>query len=151
MQMALGMFLFGIKTLAYQTLEKQTSWRHGKNDRVQARAAYQFLGAGEQVITLPGWIAPGQVGSSLALTMIEDMGNTGKAYTLVDGLGFFHGAFIIQSVAETGSLHNKLGQATKIEFNITLERIDEDLTDGMLGDLSLPRLGPSGMSVAELL
>ena len=149
MMMAFGMFIFSMHSLAYQTLSKQTSWRHASQPRVGARAARQYLGPGDETISLPGWIAPGQIGNRLSLSMLHDMANTGKAYTLVDGLGVFHGVYVIEGISETKSLFNPLGQARKIEFTIELSRIDEDLQDNMLGDLSLPRFGPTGASVGE--
>lgn len=151
MMMAFGMFIFGMHSLAYQTLSKQTSWRHASQPRVGARAAKQFLGVGDETISLPGWIAPGQVGNRMSLSTLYDMANTGKAYTLVSGLGIFHGIYVIESINETGSLFNQFGQPRKIEFTVELSRVDEDLQDNMLGDLSLPRFGPTGTSVSELL
>lgn len=151
MQMALGMFIFSIQTVAYQSLSKSTTWRHAKQSRVGVRDAYQYVGIGDTTVTLPGWIAPGQIGSSFALDMLEGMANTGKAFTLVDGLGIFHGVFVITGLKETHSHHNRFGQARKIEFELSLERIDEDDIDGMLGDLKLPSFGPGGTSIDEML
>ena len=38
MMMSLGMFVFGLTTLAYQDMQRQTSWRHPGNSRVGTRA-----------------------------------------------------------------------------------------------------------------
>lgn len=150
MMMALGMFVFSIHTVAYQSLQRKTNWRHSANERVGARAGYQFVGAGEETISLPGWIAPGQIGLAAAIGMLRDMGNTGKAFTLVDGLGIFHGVFIINDFDETHSYLTRQGKAKKIEFTLNLTRIDEDQADMLLGDLKLPQFGP-GVAVGELL
>lgn len=149
--MALGMFIFGMRTLAYQQLTRQSSWRHAAQQRVGARAARQFLGAGDETISMPGWLAPGQIGLKLSLSTLYDMANSGKAYTLVDGLGVYHGLFVIESISETGSYFNKFGQPRKIEFTVELTRIDEGLQDSVLGDLTLPRLGPTGASLGDLI
>ena len=151
MLMALGTFVFGIQTLAYESLTKETTWRHASQSRVRARGAKQFLGIGDTTIKLPGWIAPGQVGLQMSLSMLEGMANTGKAFTLVDGLGLFHGVYVITSLNETHSFLNRFGQARKIEFELGLERIDEDMVDGLLGDLKLPRFGPGGKSLSDAL
>lgn len=147
MLMALGLFVFGINTAAYQELSRQTSWRHTSNSRVGARSAYQFVGPGDDTITLSGWIAPGQMGLAMSIGMLRDMGDTGKAWTLVDGLGLFHGIYVITDLTETGSYFNKFGQARKIEFSLSLTRIDEDNPDNMLGDLKLPSFGPTGATL----
>lgn len=151
MLMALGTFIFSIPTLAYESLAKETSWRHASQSRVGARSAKQFLGVGDCTTKLQGWLAPGQVGLTLSLSMLEGMANTGKAFTLVDGLGVFHGVYVITSMNETHSYFNRFGQARKIEFELNLERIDEDLVDGQLGDLKLPRFGPGGKSLGDML
>jgi len=138
MMMALGLFVFSIPTATYQQLARQSAWRHAANQRVGARAAYQFVGPGQETINLNGWIAPGQMGDSQALDMLRNMGNTGKAWTLVDGLGVMHGVYVITNMSQTGSVFNAAGQARKLEFSLTLERIDEDKADAWLGDLTLP-------------
>jgi len=136
--MALGLFMFGMNTAAYQTLERQTSWRHAQSSRVGARAAFQYLGVGDETITLPGWLAPGQMGMAASISFLRSMGDTGKAFTLVDGLGFFHGVYVITNLTESQSVHNQFGQARRIEFSVSLTRIDEDKADVFLGDLKLP-------------
>lgn len=151
MMMALGMFIFSIQTAAHQSLQRKTTWRHAANARVGARAGYQFVGAGDETLTLPGWVAPGQMGSAMAVKMLRDMGNTGKAFTLVDGLGLFHGVYVIDSFDETHSYFDKLGQGRKIEFSLNLTRVDEDQADQLLGDLKLPQFGPTGVSPRELM
>lgn len=148
MMMALGMFIFNMHTVAYQTFEHSSSWRHAGRSRVGARDAYQFLGAGDETVSLPGWIAPGQMGSKAAFSVLYDMANTGKAWTLVDGKGSFFGLFFIEQIMETASYLSEDGQGRKVEFSISLKRVDDDLVDQLLGDLSLPRMGPSGTAEA---
>ncbi|MFV0411134.1 MAG: phage tail protein [Paracoccus sp. (in: a-proteobacteria)] len=148
MLMALGLFVFSIHTAAYQELARQTAWRHASNARVGARAGYQFVGPGDDTITLSGWIAPGQMGLAMSISMLRDMGDTGKAWTLVDGTGIFHGIWVITSLSETGSFFNPFGKARRQEFSLALTRIDEDKSDPLLGDLKLPRFGPTGASIA---
>jgi len=47
MMMALGPFVFSLSTLAYQQLQRQMAWRHASSERIGARAAWQYLGTGE--------------------------------------------------------------------------------------------------------
>lgn len=151
MLMALGMFVFSIHTAAYQTLNRKTTWRHASNSRVGARAGYQYVGPGDDTFTLAGWLAPGQVGMAMSISMLRDMGNTGKAFTLVDGVGIFHGVYIMGDLDDNQSVFNKHGKARKIEFSLSLTRIDEDDADPLLGDLKLPRFGPAGASASDFL
>lgn len=140
MMMALGMFPFSIHTAAYQELNRQTEWRHAANSRVGTRSAYQFVGPGDDKITMSGWLAPGQIGTPLSIKMLRDMGDTGKAFVLIDAGGVFHGVYIINSLNEKQSIFHKHGKARKIEFDLALTRVDEDDPHPLLGDLQLPNL-----------
>lgn len=76
MMLALGMFIFSLPTLAYQQLQRQTDWRHAANSRIGAQPARQYLGRGEDDITLPGVLLPELAGSMMSLDEIRAMANT---------------------------------------------------------------------------
>lgn len=135
MMMALGMFTFGLPTIAYQELQRTTEWRHGSTSRIGTNPASQFLGRGEDTITLPGTLLPGLVGSPLSLDTLRLMGDTGKAWPLVSGTGKIYGAWAITSISETQQIFFEDGTARRYEFTINLKRIDDGRTD-MLGSLT---------------
>lgn len=138
MMMSLGLFVFSMKTLAYNELQRQTDWRHPSNSRVGARAAYQYIGPGEDQITLPGVLLPQLAGSRDSLDVLREMANTGLAWVLVDGTGRVYGAWVIERLTEGHSLFFSDGAPRRIEFTLSLKRIDEDVTDpsSKLGDVS---------------
>ncbi|MGE7094737.1 phage tail protein [Pseudomonas fulva] len=131
MMLALGMFIFSLPTLAYQQLQRQTDWRHASNSRIGAQPARQFLGRGEDDITLPGVLLPELAGSMMSLDEIRAMANTGKAWALVEGTGRVYGLFVIESLSETRSLFFLDGTARRIEFSLALKRIDDGRVDLM--------------------
>ncbi|ECA9614675.1 phage tail protein, partial [Salmonella enterica subsp. enterica serovar Weltevreden] len=47
MMLALGMFVFELRTLPYQSMQHSKDYRWASNDRVGKPPAYQFLGEGE--------------------------------------------------------------------------------------------------------
>lgn len=132
MMMALGMFVFSLPTLAYQELQRQTDWRHPSSSRVGTNPARQFAGRGDDAITLPGIILPELAGSALSLDALRMMADTGKAWPLVEGTGRILGIWVIESVSETRTLFFQDGAARRIEFSISLKRIDDGKVD-MLG------------------
>ena len=138
MMMALGMFVFSLPTVAYQTLRRQSEWRHPSKPRMGAQPAYQFAGIGEDTITLAGWVAPELIGSAGSLTLLHRMANTGKAYVLVDGSGAVYGAYVIRDKSEDHSNLSVNGQARKVDFSITLARVDSSKARTLLDDLQLP-------------
>lgn len=129
MMMALGMFVFSLHTLDYQELQRQTNWRHPASSRVGARSAHQFIGPGDDKITLPGVLLPQFAGSRMSLDVLREMANSGMAWVLVDGTGRVYGAWIIEGLQETHSLFFRDGAPRRIEFSVSLTRIDDELVD----------------------
>lgn len=135
MMMALGMFVFSLETLAYQEFQRQTQWRHGSTSRIGTNPARQYLGRGDDTITLPGVLLPALAGTPTSLDVLRDMADSGKAWALVEGTGRVYGAWIIESLSETRTLFFPDGAARRIEFTLTLQRIDDDRVD-LLGNLA---------------
>lgn len=126
MLMALGQFVFGLDTLAYEELRRSTSWRHASSSRVGARPARQFVGVGDDTIALSGWLAPELCGSYASVAALRAMGDSGKAFALVGGTGEVFGQYVIESLAETGSLHARDGTPMRVAFDLQLTRVDDD-------------------------
>ena len=129
MMMALGMFVFSLETLAYQEFQRQTEWRHGSTSRIGTNPARQYMGRGDDSITLPGVLLPALAGTQLSLDTLRTMADTGKAWPLVEGTGKIYGTWIIESLSETRTLFFRDGQARRIEFTLTLKRIDDGRVD----------------------
>ncbi|WP_225775896.1 phage tail protein [Pseudomonas sp. Marseille-Q5115] len=135
MMMSLGMFLFSLETLVYQEFQRQTEWRHASTSRIGTNPARQFAGRGDDTITLPGVLIPGLAGTALSLDTLRYMADTGKAWPLVEGTGRIYGAWVIESLHETRSVFFSDGTARRIEFTLTLQRIDDGKVD-LLGTLT---------------
>jgi phage protein U len=127
--MALGQFVFGMDTLAYQELQRSTDWRHPSNSRVGARPARQFVGPGEDSITLTGLLVPEFRGSRKTMDQVRAMADAGRAYALVAGTGDVLGAWVITRVQESGSIFVAEGVARRVDFTIELARVDDDQAD----------------------
>lgn len=106
-----------------------------RSSRVGAQPARQFLGRGEDAIALPGVILPELAGSALSLDALRLMADTGKAWPLVEGTGRIYGLWIVESMSETRTLFFRDGTPRRIEFSLSLKRIDDGLID-LLGAAS---------------
>ncbi|MDR5800044.1 MULTISPECIES: phage tail protein [unclassified Caballeronia] len=127
MMMSLGQFVFSLKTAPLKELQRQRNWKHRTSSRIGVRDASQYVGVGDDTITLNGMIAQdNSIGAIASLGELAKMGDTGEAYVLVDGAGTVYGAFIIESLNETASYHTRDGVARKIEFNLLIKRVDDD-------------------------
>ncbi|WP_298290346.1 phage tail protein [Novosphingobium sp.] len=122
--LTLGMFLFGIDALAYSELSRRTSWRHALSERFMARPASQYLGPGEDNITLAGRLMPEVSGQFAAIETLKAMADTGDDYPLVDGLGRVLGHFRIVRIEENQIGIMGGGLSRGLDFVIELERVD---------------------------
>lgn len=135
MMMILGMFVFMLKTAPYNQLQRKNSWRHPEQQRIGQRPAYQFLGPGEDTITLSGTLMPEITAGRLSLDLIRAMAEDGKAWPLIEGSGRMYGFWAVEEVSETSSEFFRDGVPKKIEFSLSLKRVDERRLD-MLGALT---------------
>ena len=123
MLMSLGMFGFEIGTVPFQELARETEWRHASTPRYQARPASQFLGPGEDKVTLSGAIIPGVAGSFSSMDTLKAMGDQGEHWPLVDGTGKVHGIYRLDRISERESSFMLGGVPRKSDFTIELSRV----------------------------
>lgn len=126
MMMTYGMFVFGLDSAAYQELQRQTAWRHAAQNRVGRRPARQYLGPGEDTITLTGVLLPQFTGGQQSLDELREMANEGAAWPLIEGNGTNYGLFVIESMSERKTHQMKDGTAQRIGFDLVLQRIEDD-------------------------
>ena len=126
MMMCFGLFVFGLHTTPYQQLQRQLSWRHPSTSRVGKRPARQFIGVGDETITLSGVLYPELTGGKISLAALKAMGDTGKAWPLIEGTGIFYGLFVIEEMSQTDSVFFPDGAPRKIEFSLKLTRVDDE-------------------------
>lgn len=134
MLMVLGLFVFERRTLPYQSMQFSKDYRWVSNDRIGKPKAWQYLGEGDTSHTLSGTLYPEITGGRLSLKAIELMANEGRAWPLIDGTGIIHGMFVIDKVTHTHTDFYSDGTARKIDFTLSLKRVDESLM-AMFGDL----------------
>lgn len=134
MMLTLGLFVFQLQTLPYQSLQQSLDYRWPSNNRIGERGAYQFLGIGEDKITLSGVLLPEITGGALSMLALKTMAELGKAWPLIGGDGAIYGMYVVASMTQTQSVFFADGSARRIEFSMTLTRVDESL-GAMFGDL----------------
>ena len=123
MLMSLGLFAFETGSAPFQQLARRSEWRHGETERVDAAPAGQYLGPGNDTVTLSGIIAPGIAGKHSALRTLREMASEGEAHPLVDAQGYVYGDFAILSLDETRTNFIDTGEARKADFSIELRSV----------------------------
>ena len=126
MLMAFGQFVFETDTLSFTELQRSRTWNHPSNAVAQGRAKRQYLGVGEETISLSGLIYQEHgIGQRQSVDDLAIMADRGAAYTLLDGSGYLYGVYIIESLDDTRSILFFNGVPRKIDFSIKLTRVDD--------------------------
>ncbi|MGQ8707238.1 phage tail protein [Serratia sp. TSA_198.1] len=134
MMLTLGLFVFMLRTLPYQSMNRQLSYRWPTGNRVGQRPSAQFLGMDAETITLSGQLLPELTGGRLSLLALQTMAEQGRAWPLIEGTGTIYGMFVIEKITQDNKQFFANGQPREINFSITLKRVDESLY-AMFGDL----------------
>jgi phage protein U len=122
----LGEFQFTLANGAPQTLERTADYRWEVQERLLREPSAQFLGPGEQAITLDGTLYPGFTGRQSTMQQLRDMAVKGEPFMLTDGLGRVHGRWALRRVREGQSTFMDNGAARAITFSLELTRYGED-------------------------
>ena len=134
--MLLGPVLFSVDTSAYEQLQRSTQYQWASQSRLGhpvlkrmgiGGPAYQFIGPGDESISLNGTIFPQYKGGPLHVSLMRLTAGLGIPLPLIDGNGLIYGFWIIESVQQTNSVFFSDGNPRKIDFSLTLKRYNEDL------------------------
>jgi len=110
-------------TLPYQELQRRRDWRHEQSPRLLVRPASQFLGPGEEIVTIQGTLIPEIAGDASSILQLVDMGDKGDALDLVDGEGNVFGNFVITGLDDRRRIFLDNGIARQIDFALDLKRV----------------------------
>lgn len=122
----LGSFQFDLPNGVPQTLDRTAEYRWESQDRLLRDPAVQFLGPGQQQITLDGELFPGFSGRQSTIETLRELATQGQPQMLTDGLGRVYGKWAIRSLREGLSTFAPGGGARQISFSIGLVRYVED-------------------------
>jgi hypothetical protein len=119
----LGIFRFSIDTAAYDKFNRSTRYRWAVQNRIGTSPAKQFIGIGEDTITLSGTIYPEHKGGLLQINKMRQMAGQGKALELFfsfNALATVNGLWCIESITEVQQHFHTNGQPRKQEFTIEM-------------------------------
>lgn len=128
--MNLGTFQFEVNTAAYQALRRNTDYRWAKADRLTRSPARQFIGKGDDKITLSGRIYTAHAGGLGQLDQMRSMGATATPLMLIDGGGKVYGKFVILKVTEMQVNFIAGGKPRRQDFTLEIAAYGEDVVSG---------------------
>lgn len=123
--MKLGRYAFSLNTAAYQELQHSAAYRWTAQERHGQHAALQYLGPGEDSLSLSGAIYPHLAGAADQVEKMRTEAALGEPLLLVDGLGRIHGKWVILNATETQRVFFADGVPRKIEFSLKLRYFGE--------------------------
>lgn len=123
--MALGMFLFELGKLPFDELQRKMDWRHARSPRIGARDATQYVGPGDETISLSGAVYLELSDGIVSLDDLRAMANLGEACPLVSGSGRVYGNFVITAIDERQAYLMADGTPRRIDFGIDLLGVDD--------------------------
>ena len=121
---ALGLFVFETASLPFGEFTRREDWRHVRSPRIGERDAVQFVGPGEDRVTIAGCLIPGYAGRHSAIETLRDMAASGEPQALLDGTGAVWGSYTIDSLDRRGSYLTIDGVPRKVDFTLELSRVD---------------------------
>ncbi len=125
--MKLGEYAFCIDSAAYQSLARTTEYRWRSQPRVGRLPAQQFMGPGEETLSLDGVIYPHFKGGLGQLDAMRTEAGKGKPLMLVDGTGHIWQQWVINRVEETHKSVFEDGTPRRVQFRLQLSRYGEDV------------------------
>lgn len=125
----LGQYQFSLETAAFDQLKRATEYLWKGQNRIGRRPAQQFLGMGEDTITLQGTIYPHFRGGLGQLDAMRTAAGRGEPLALIyafETAGQYAGRWCIRSISDERSVFIRNGAARKIDFALTLVAYGED-------------------------
>ncbi len=133
--MKLGDYLFSIDTAAYQQLQKRSTYRWQAQARLGRLPAQQYLGPGEETLSLEGILYPHHKGGLDQLEAMRLEADKGQPLLLTDGMGHIWQQWVIRQIEETHTVLFEDGTPRKLTFRLQLTRYGTEKE----GSLALPK------------
>ncbi|MGE5509918.1 MAG: phage tail protein [Bacteroidota bacterium] len=117
---------FGVDDLPQTGLDRNLELRFDGAKRLGRRVAQQFLGVGEETVSIKGTIYPPQFGSFEMLEEMREEAMLGRPRAVVTRYGRYEGIWCIKAIKDTQTVYFKNGYPRKVEFTLELVHYGQD-------------------------
>ena len=125
MMLALGPYFFSWLTASYQNRSESRSYRWEAQHVIGQFPLYQYMGPGEQILTLDGIIYSNYRGGILQIPLMKQAASRGEPLMLVDGIGNILGKWVIIRLEEKQAAFCSNGLPRKAEFTLELRKFED--------------------------
>ena len=127
--LAVGPFLFHIRSLAYQNMSLEDKWRWAEVGVLGRQVQHHFVGKGVSMLRLTGTLFPlftigGQPVGYKHVDEFRKQADAGTPFTVVTGYGEAWGQWCVTRVNSDRSLFFRNGIARKESFEIEMKNYD---------------------------
>jgi phage protein U len=119
-------FYFGVSNLPQTSLSRTFAYRWEGAQRLGRRVAQQYLGPGEETVTIEGVIYPPAFGSFEALESMRREAMSGTPRAFVTAYGRYNGLWCIKSIQDKQAPYWPDGHPRKVEFTLELVHYGPD-------------------------
>lgn len=123
--MRLGTFKFSIYTAAYQELNRTTNYKWGEQAVFGGWDDLQYLGPGEDAISLTGVVYPEFKGGTGQIDDLRALASTGQPQLLVSGTGRILGYWAIGIITEGQTKMAAFGVPRRQEFTVNIRKFSD--------------------------
>lgn len=119
-------YVFAMGGLPQTMLDRTFEYRWDAANRLGRRPAMQFLGPGEETVSIRGTIYPPYFGSFSMLQSMRAEAMAGTPRPFVTQYGEYHGIWCIRSIRDNQGPYWPDGYPRKVEFTIELTHYGPD-------------------------
>jgi phage protein U len=123
-------FSFGIGTVVYQSLSRNSEYRWASQDRINRGPAKQFIGVGNQDLSMPCTLLTQMAGGRNQGDALRAIAKHGRPVSLTDYYGVWHGFWVIKKIGEVKTQFMADGVEQKQEITIDFDFYGEDFEGG---------------------
>jgi phage protein U len=119
-------FYFGVSKLPQTNLSRTFDYRWEGAQRIGRRVAQQYLGPGEETVSIEGVIYPPVFGSFEAIEAMRREAMSGTPRAFVTAYGRYNGLWCIKSIRDKQAPYWPDGHPRKVEFTLELVHYGPD-------------------------
>ncbi|QGM46752.1 phage tail protein [Methylocystis heyeri] len=125
--MGWGPHRFTVGSMAYEELRQRAEGRWGKHEIIGRRPAGQYLGPGDESVTLRGVVYPLDMmgGEDAQVQALLSDCTTGQVYTLLSANGDIQGPYRLERAEAIGTYLDPAGNAQRIEYELHFHPHDD--------------------------
>ncbi|MGU9981445.1 phage tail protein [Phreatobacter sp. HK31-P] len=124
--LGLGPFAFYTTWPSFQKLKHKVPIRWIGQERAGRRPAMQFLGPGEETVTIEGVFYPHALGGMDLLLGMQNAAREGQILDLAASTGEVFGPWVIKDASNDDQFFTSAGVPRKVDFTVELHAYGED-------------------------